>query len=109
MLAARYAAEQLPGIFGTDDPTTRVVLATVALVRVAAAAVAEVLEEVGEESDLGRAKAALGEAIRLSRVHFEKEERIAFPLAESVLGERALRERVGEWGGRRAVRVAPAA
>lgn len=27
VLAARYAAEMLPGIFGTDDPTTRVALA----------------------------------------------------------------------------------
>ena len=63
------------------------------------------LEGARRESDVGRAKAALLEAIQLARIHFEKEERIAFPLAESVLGDRALRERAGEWAGRRGVFV----
>lgn len=66
------------------------------------------LEEARAKSDVGRAKAALLEAIQLARIHFEKEERIAFPLAESVLGDRALRERGSEWAGNRRVFVTPA-
>ena len=64
------------------------------------------LGEVGMETDLDRAKTGLLEAIRLARAHFEKEERIAFPLAVSVLGDGALRERGSEWAGRRRVLVA---
>ena len=79
-----------------------------AMMREEHAEIERLLEEAGEASDLDRAKAALGEAIRLSRIHFEKEERIAFPLAERVLDERALGERASDWAGRRSVRVAPA-
>lgn len=66
------------------------------------------LDEVGEEADLDQARNGLLEAIRLARSHFEKEERIAFPLAESVLGDRALQERGSEWADRRNVRIAEA-
>lgn len=66
------------------------------------------LGEVARETDLDQARVNLLDVIRLARSHFEKEERIAFPLAEDVLGERSLQERGREWADRRRVRIAVA-
>jgi hemerythrin-like domain-containing protein len=66
----------------------------------------EQLAEVGMETDPERARTILLDAIRLARIHFEKEERIAFPLAEDVLGNRALEEQGIEWANRRRVLIA---
>jgi len=57
----------------------------------------------GAEGERGRD--LLLEAIRLARAHFEKEERIAFPLVERVLGEEMLRALSAEWASGRNVLV----
>lgn len=64
----------------------------------------EALVERAVRSDDGdRARRDLAEAIHRARDHFEKEEKVAFPMAEDVLGEAGL-ERAGEtWGRRRRV------
>jgi hypothetical protein len=54
-------------------------------------------------TDADRARDDLLEVVRLARAHFEKEERVAFALAERALGEAEL-ERLGEaWARERSV------
>jgi len=50
-----------------------------------------------------RAVELLGEAIALAREHFEKEESVAFPLAEETLGAERLRELGAAWAAQRSV------
>lgn len=61
------------------------------------------LGEAARTGDDATAREALLEAIRLAREHFLKEERVAFPLAESMLGEARLRELSGRWAEARRV------
>jgi hemerythrin-like domain-containing protein len=58
-------------------------------------------------ADLEGARSALLEAVSLARDHFAKEERVAFPMAESLLGEDALSELGSAWAGRRVVFITP--
>lgn len=58
--------------------------------------------------DLARARSALLKAVAEARDHFALEERMVFPLAETLLGERALHELGAVWGERRAVWLTPA-
>lgn len=63
------------------------------------------VERAIRSDDAAGARRDLAEAIRLARDHFEKEEKVAFPMAGDVLGEERL-ERAGEtWGRRRKVDV----
>ncbi len=59
--------------------------------------------------DLERGRMELLEAVALARDHFAKEERLAFPLAESRLGAAALEDLGREWARRRDVWLEPAA
>lgn len=61
------------------------------------------LAEAAGSGDDAAARGALLEAIRLAREHFLKEERIAFPLAESMFGEGRLRELAARWAEARRV------
>lgn len=58
--------------------------------------------------DLESARADLLEAVALAREHFSKEERLAFPLAESLLGEDAQIALGAAWADRRTVYVTSA-
>ncbi|HET9982322.1 MAG TPA: hemerythrin domain-containing protein [Longimicrobiales bacterium] len=67
------------------------------------------LRAVQQVRDAARARELLLEMIRTARDHFEKEERVVFPLAEDALSE-AEQHRLGErWAGARGVRLAEAA
>lgn len=59
-----------------------------------------------EGTDAAEATELLREAIRMAREHFMKEEQIAFPMAEELLGETTLRELGARWAERRTVRIA---
>ena len=57
-------------------------------------------------TDPARARETLLEAIHLARAHFLKEEQVAFPMAEEVLGAEDLRRLGGEWARARGVVLA---
>ena len=59
------------------------------------------LVRVGKARDLQSAKKLLLSAIAASRKHFDKEERIVFPLAERVLKAKTLADLADEWMKRR--------
>jgi hemerythrin-like domain-containing protein len=61
------------------------------------------LAEIGQGAEPRRAVELLGEAIALAREHFEKEESVAFPLAEETLGADRLRELGAAWAAERSV------
>jgi hemerythrin-like domain-containing protein len=54
-----------------------------------------------------KASEMLERAVELARVHFQKEERVTFPLAEMLLGEEELLRRGAEWASRRTVYLEP--
>lgn len=56
-------------------------------------------------NDAAEARRDLSEAIGLARDHFEKEERVAFPMAEDVLGEERSRRAGQDWARRRGVDI----
>jgi hemerythrin-like domain-containing protein len=59
------------------------------------------LDRVGKSTDLRSAKKLLLGAIAASRKHFDKEERIVFPLAERLLKAKTLSDLADEWMKRR--------
>jgi len=59
------------------------------------------LTQVGKARDLKVAKKLLIRVITASRKHFDKEERIVFPLAEQILKAKTLTDLGGEWMKRR--------
>jgi len=59
------------------------------------------LVKIAKAKDLKAAKKLLIGAITASRKHFDKEERIVFPLAERVLNARTLSDLGDEWMKRR--------
>ncbi len=61
----------------------------------------QTLTKVGKARDLKTAKKLLIGVITASRKHFDKEERIVFPLAERVLNARTLADLGSEWMKRR--------
>lgn len=61
------------------------------------------LERAQGSGDAARALAELREAVALARDHFAKEERIAFPLADELLGDGVLEELGVRWSNRRGV------
>ena len=61
----------------------------------------ETLSEIGKSKDLKTAKKLLVRVITASRKHFDKEERIVFPLAERVLKADTLKALANEWMRRR--------
>jgi hemerythrin-like domain-containing protein len=61
----------------------------------------ETLSKVSKARDLKTAKKLLVTVITASRRHFDKEERIVFPLAERVLKPDTLKALAGEWMRRR--------
>ena len=63
----------------------------------------QLLDQVARASDPPRAAHLLGDAIHQARAHFAKEEQVAFPLADDLLGEARLRELGAIWADRRAV------
>ncbi len=65
--------------------------------------IAGLLERAQGTSQGPQALGHLLEAVTLAREHFAKEERMAFPLAESLLGEEPLTELGERWSERRAV------
>lgn len=71
--------------------------------------IAALLARAQVTADLEGARSALLEAVALARDHFAKEERVAFPLAESLLGAEALHELGSTWASRRVVFLTPAA
>lgn len=64
------------------------------------------LRMVAAATDPARAREALLDAIHLARAHFLKEEQVAFPMAEEVLGAEDLRRLGGEWARARGVVLA---
>ena len=69
--------------------------------------IADLLTRAQGTRDLGLARSALLEAVALARDHFAKEERVAFPMAESLLDREALIASGTAWAERRAVFVTP--
>jgi hemerythrin-like domain-containing protein len=63
------------------------------------------LAEIAQEAVPRRVGELLGEVIALAREHFEKEEVVAFPLAEETLGATRLHELGTAWGTQRSVRL----
>ncbi|HEX5219249.1 MAG TPA: hemerythrin domain-containing protein [Verrucomicrobiae bacterium] len=61
----------------------------------------DTLNKVSKARDLKTARKLLVAAITASRKHFDKEERIVFPLAERVLKADTLKALAGEWMCRR--------
>jgi hemerythrin-like domain-containing protein len=61
----------------------------------------ETLAKVGKARELKTAKKLLISVITASRKHFDKEERIVFPLAERVLNAKTLADLGSEWVKRR--------
>ena len=61
------------------------------------------LTKVQKSRSLKEAKKLLGNAIAASRKHFDKEERIVFPLAERILKAKTLNDLGTEWLNRRQV------
>lgn len=64
-------------------------------------AIEKSLEHVRNAKDLKRAKKFLLTAVLLAREHFDKEERLVFPLAEERLNPRTLAYLGGQWQERR--------
>ena len=63
------------------------------------------LEAIEEVDDVNAALARIEEALALARLHFQKEERVLFPMAERILGPVAL-SRLGEaWAESRRVKL----
>ncbi|TFG42670.1 MAG: hemerythrin domain-containing protein [Gemmatimonadales bacterium] len=54
-------------------------------------------------SDAAMAREALLDAVSLARDHFAKEEQVAFPMAESIVGEAGLAALGARWSARREV------
>jgi len=69
-------------------------------------AIADRLSRAQGTADLTLARNELLEAVSMARDHFAKEERLAFPLADELLGTPALQELGVSWAGRRDVFVA---
>ena len=65
----------------------------------------ESLSQVRKAKDLKTARKFLLSAVTASRKHFDKEERIVFPLAERVLKARTLTELGTQWFARRDARL----
>jgi hemerythrin-like domain-containing protein len=63
------------------------------------------LAQVHQARDLKSAKNLLVNAVTASRKHFDKEERIVFPLAENILKPKTLSELGEVWLKRRAIAV----
>jgi iron-sulfur cluster repair protein YtfE (RIC family) len=63
------------------------------------------LHDIQHAASLVRARALLRDMIRTAREHFEKEELVAFPLAEERLTEEELGELGSLWAQRRGVRA----
>lgn len=57
----------------------------------------KLLEDVTDTDDLARAQRRLMTAVLLSREHFDKEERLVFPLAEKHLSDKTLAELGLKW------------
>lgn len=64
------------------------------------------LRSVAAATDPDRARETLLEVIHLARSHFLKEERVAFPMAEEVLGAEYLQRLGEEWARARGVVLA---
>jgi len=65
----------------------------------------DTMEKVHQARDLKSAKTLLLGAVTASRKHFEKEERIVFPLAERILKAKTLGDLGETWLKRRAIAV----
>jgi hemerythrin-like domain-containing protein len=63
------------------------------------------IHEAIDGTDAAAVRELLLEVIRMAREHFLKEEQIAFPMAEELLGEATLRELGARWAEHRAVRL----
>ena len=61
----------------------------------------EALRKISKSRDLKLARKLLIGVITASRKHFDKEERIVFPMAERVLNARTLSDLGNEWMKRR--------
>jgi hemerythrin-like domain-containing protein len=70
--------------------------------------IAALLARAQVTADLEAARSILLEAVALARDHFAKEERVAFPMAESLLDGGTLSDLGSDWAGRRVVFLAPA-
>jgi len=68
--------------------------------------IADRLSRAQGTANLAMARNELLEAVSMARDHFAKEERLAFPLADELLGAPALHELGAAWAGRRDVFVA---
>ena len=64
------------------------------------------LREVQEAARMDQARRMLLQAVRYSRVHFDKEERVVFPMAERLLKEETLESLGKAWMNQR-TRVSP--
>jgi hemerythrin-like domain-containing protein len=57
----------------------------------------KLLAAIGSQRQVAPARRLLLRAVALCRRHFDKEERIVFPLAEKILSERTLKELGQRW------------
>ncbi|HET9438718.1 MAG TPA: hemerythrin domain-containing protein [Longimicrobiales bacterium] len=67
--------------------------------------IANFLGAIAVAKDAGRASELLSEMIAAARAHFEKEEQVAFPRVEQLLGAEELRRLGREWSVARGVAV----
>ena len=68
-------------------------------------AIANFLGAIAAAKDAGRASELLSEMMAAARAHFEKEEQVAFPRVEQLLGADELRRLGREWSAARGVAV----
>ncbi|HEY0672455.1 MAG TPA: hemerythrin domain-containing protein [Longimicrobiales bacterium] len=68
-------------------------------------AIANFLGAIAAAKDAGRASELLSEMIAAARAHFEKEEQVAFPRVEQLLGADELRRLGRDWSAARGVAV----
>jgi iron-sulfur cluster repair protein YtfE (RIC family) len=90
-------------LFAAMENKTGAGLGLVSTMRVEHEEIEGALRSVAVGTDPARAREMLLEAIHLARAHFLKEEQVAFPMAEEVLGAEDLMRLGGEWARARGV------
>lgn len=78
----------------------------VAVMRAEHARIDAALADIDRSTTTDTARDLLTQVIELARDHFVKEERVAFPLAENVLGVEFLSRQAEDWAHRRGVALA---
>lgn len=77
----------------------------IAVMRTEHAELERILASMREDGDVGKAVLWIPQALAAARSHFQKEERVLFPMAEHFLGDEALARLGATWAMERSVTV----